>query len=112
MLARENRIKSGDDFRQVMKFGRKQTGKATVLYLKRDESLAHARFGFIVSKAVGGAVTRNLVKRRLRVIAREILKTHPTGFDVVIRALPEASTLEWNRLQQEVTDSAEAVFVR
>jgi RNase P protein component len=46
------------------------------------------------------------------VIAREILKTHPTGFDVVIRALPEASTLEWNRLQQEVTDSAEAVFVR
>jgi ribonuclease P protein component len=95
-----------------MKFGRKQTGEATVLYLKRDESMTHARFGFIVSKAVGGAVTRNLVKRRLRSIAREILKNHPTGFDAVIRALPEASTLDWNRLQQEVTSSAEAVFVR
>ena len=112
MLARENRIKSGDDFRQVMKFGRKQTGKATVLYLKRDESMTHARFGFIVSKAVGGAVTRNLVKRRLRAIARELLKTHSTGFDAVIRALPEASSLDWNRLQQEVTNSAEAVLVK
>ena len=81
-----------------------------MLYLKRDESQTHARFGFIVSKAVAGAVGRNLIKRRLREIGREILINHPTGFDLVIRALPEANGFEWNRLQQEVLDNAKAAF--
>ena len=37
---------------------------------------------------------------------------YSVGFSQTFRDLPEASSLEWNRLQQEVTDSAEAVFVR
>ena len=110
MLARENRIRTGEQFRQVMKTGIKVSGKATVIYLKRDESLTHARFGFIVSKTVSGAVGRNLIKRRLRSISRELLSNHPTGFDLVIRALPEAKEFEWNRLQQEVLSNAEALF--
>ena len=110
MLARENRIRTGADFRQVMKTGVKISGKATVIYLKRDESLTHARFGFIVSKTVSGAVGRNLIKRRLRAISRELVANHPTGFDLVIRALPEAKEFEWNRLQQEVLANAEALF--
>lgn len=93
-----------------MKTGTKISGQATVLYLQRDESLTHARFGFIVSKAVAGAIGRNLVKRRLRSIAREILKTNTTGFNAVIRALPEANGFEWNRLQQEVLSSVKAVL--
>ncbi len=93
-----------------MKTGVKVSGKATVIYLKRDESLTHARFGFIVSKTVSGAVGRNLIKRRLRAISRELVATHPSGFDLVIRALPEAKEFEWNRLQQEVLTNAEALF--
>ena len=93
-----------------MKTGTKISGQATVLYLQRDESLTHARFGFIVSKAVAGAVGRNFVKRRLRSIAREILQSHPAGFNVVIRALPEAKGFEWNRLQQEVLSNVKAAF--
>jgi ribonuclease P protein component len=88
-----------------MNSGKRITGKATVIYLKRDESMAQARFGFIVSKAVGGAVARNRVKRRLRSIAREILVINPNGFDAVVRALPLAADTDWNRLQQEVMDS-------
>ena len=93
-----------------MKTGIKISGKATVLYLQRDESRAHARFGFIVGGTVAGAIGRNLIKRRLRAIARELLINHPNGFDMVIRALPEAKHFEWNRLQQEVLDNAKAVF--
>jgi ribonuclease P protein component len=110
VLARENRIRTGAEFREAMKTGIKASGKATVIYLKRDESLTHARFGFIVSKTVSGAVGRNLIKRRLRSISRELLSNHPTGFDLVIRALPEAKEFEWNRLQQEVLSNAEALF--
>ena len=93
-----------------MKTGIKISGKATVLYLQRDESLTHARFGFIVSKAVGGAIKRNLVKRRLRSVAREIVLIEPSGYNAVIRALPEAVNTDWNRLQQEVLSSAKAAF--
>lgn len=57
-----------------------------------------SRFGFIVSKAVGNAVTRNLVKRRLREAAALALKTQGTGLAVVVRALPAAASADWEQL--------------
>ncbi|GAB2593673.1 hypothetical protein GCM10009593_38000 [Microlunatus antarcticus] len=48
--------------------------------------------GFVVSKAVGGAVVRNRVKRRLRHLVAAQLVGSPTGLDVVVRALPAAGT--------------------
>ena len=59
-----------------------------------------ARFGFVSSKAVGNAPTRNRVRRQLREIAREVM-TEPLG-DVVIRALPAAADADWNVLRAEV----------
>ncbi|MDN6662582.1 ribonuclease P protein component [Corynebacterium variabile] len=50
------------------------------------------RVGFIVSKAVGNAVTRNRVKRRLRHLSRDLLGATPDHTLVVVRALPAAST--------------------
>ena len=48
--------------------------------------------GFVVSKAVGNAVVRNRVKRRLRHLARERLTTLPGSCMLVVRALPRAAT--------------------
>lgn len=49
------------------------------------------RVGFVVSKAVGNAVARNRVKRRLRHLSRDLLVTTPEGTLLVVRALPGAS---------------------
>jgi len=49
------------------------------------------RAGFVVSKAVGGAVERNRVKRRLRHLVRDRLAQLPPGTDIVVRALPGAA---------------------
>ena len=46
------------------------------------------RFGLIVSKAVGPAVTRHRVARRLRHICSEVIGELPESTDIVIRALP------------------------
>ena len=48
------------------------------------------RFGLIVSKAVGGAVVRNRVKRRLRALAAGLID-ESSAMTVVVRALPSAT---------------------
>src|SRR5207342_2432465 len=50
------------------------------------------RFGFVVSGAVGNAVIRNRVKRRLRHLAAAHVAGTPAGIDIVVRALPRAAT--------------------
>ena len=50
------------------------------------------RIGFVVSAALGNAVTRNRVKRRLRHLAAAHVADTPVGMDLVVRALPRAAT--------------------
>jgi ribonuclease P protein component len=50
------------------------------------------RVGFVVSGALGKAVTRNRVKRRLRHLAAVHVADTPVGTDIVVRALPRAVT--------------------
>ena len=85
-----------------MKFGRKVAAEHLVVYLKRDEVSPQARFGFLVAKTVGGAVQRNLVKRRMRAVARQTLNELPSGTQVVVRALPGAAQITWNKLREEL----------
>lgn len=61
-----------------------------------------ARFGFVVSKRVGGAVQRNLVKRRLRAASFESLRSRPSGADVVVRAQPAAASADYVALRGEL----------
>lgn len=60
------------------------------------------RAGFVVSKAVGGAVVRNLVRRRLQHLVRAGLDTLPPGTDVVVRALPGAATRSFQELDADL----------
>lgn len=60
------------------------------------------RFGFIVAKTVGNAVTRNLVRRRLKAICHDSVVHAARGADVVIRALPSAATAPFASLHAEV----------
>jgi ribonuclease P protein component len=61
------------------------------------------RFGFIVSKAVGNAVTRNLIRRRLKSVARSLLGVVALDVDIVIRALPSVTGVSWTQLSDEVS---------
>jgi ribonuclease P protein component len=60
------------------------------------------RVGFVVSKAVGPAVTRNLVKRRLRHLARERTGVLPAHGMLVVRALPRAAAASFDELEHEL----------
>jgi len=64
------------------------------------------RFGFIVSKAVGNAVVRNTIRRRLKSICLSLLNQVSADTDLVIRALPGARDASWTQLRDEVASVA------
>jgi ribonuclease P protein component len=107
VLAKANRITSADDYRVIVRRGAKVVGAHTVSYVRSRESGTDARFGFIVSKKVGGAVRRNLVRRRLKAACYEALCDDAVapdiaGVEVVVRALPSAAAAEWPALRSDV----------
>ena len=105
VLSKANRVLSAADFKSSVRRGRRVNTGHAVLYVTNRDAAQPTRFGFIVGKNVGGAVTRNLVRRRLRSIGRELLVDHSTGRDLVIRALPGVEQLAWDTLHSEICDA-------
>ena len=90
MLPRASRLRNPREFRAVVKDGVRAGGTGVVVHL-RGGTAETSRAGFIVSKAVGNAVTRNRVKRQLRHLMRPELSESEPAVDVVVRALPSAA---------------------
>jgi len=82
------------DFQRVYQGGRRQfTGHMTVFFLRREATPASGpRVGFTVGKALGGAVQRNRIKRRMREAVRLGLPACAAPVDVVFN--PRQSVLE------------------
>lgn len=108
MPSRQNRITRGDDYRRIVRTGHR-VGDANCIvhavFRSESEAEAPARFGFIVSKAVGNAVQRNLVRRRLKTIADRQIRAGLAATDIVIRALPESLNAPFAELEIEVSRS-------
>jgi ribonuclease P protein component len=68
--------------------------------------------GFVVSKAVGPAVTRNRVKRRLRHLMRERLAGLDDGSLLVVRAQPAAAAATYADLGDELDRCLARVLVK
>jgi ribonuclease P protein component len=101
VLARVNRIVEGADLRRTSRQGVKFRSPLVLASWVATEENSPARFGFIVSKQVGGAVTRNTVKRRLRALAAQTLGENLTGYDVVVRAQAASARASFDELSQE-----------
>jgi ribonuclease P protein component len=85
-----------------------------VLYALRadDSGEPGPRIGLIVSKAVGNAVHRHRVSRRLRHAARAILGDLHPAERVVIRALPRSRDAVSQRLEQELQTALQRIRAR
>lgn len=66
------------------------------------DAVEPARVGFIVSRAVGPAVVRNRVRRRLRHLVAGYLHALPGGSLLVLRANPSAATASQADLAAEL----------
>ena len=83
-------MRRGAEFTLAIRTGDRAGRPLVVGHLLVREDALHerepARIGFVVSRAVGSAVTRNRVKRRLRELMRGYLHSLPGGSLLVVRA--------------------------
>lgn len=114
MLSAAHRLVDADQFRAAVRHGRRAGTGTLVVHLLPAEDVGGVRVGFVVSKAVGPAVVRNRVKRRLRHLAREqlsVLETQLPGSAVlVVRALPAAAQARGEELGADLARSLERVL--
>ena len=107
MLSSAHRLSDGASFREAVRKGRRSGTRTVVVHLAAPDptstedggrGLVPPRVGFVVSKAVGNAVVRNRVKRRLRHLAREHVSSLPGSAVLVVRALPASAGAGYTEL--------------
>lgn len=102
-MERRLRLRAEADFARVRAQGRSWRDRLfTLIILPNDQP--HNRYGFVVSKRVGNAVTRNLVKRRLREILRHLDRADRVlrGYDCLFIVRPIVATLPFATLSASV----------
>ncbi|WP_054053290.1 ribonuclease P protein component [Alloactinosynnema sp. L-07] len=115
MLPAAARLTSSADFQRVTRKGRRAGRPRLVVHAVTEWKQATTeadpratwitvspRVGFVVSKAVGNAVVRHRVTRRLRHLAMARLGTLRPGTTLVVRALPPAAAATSAELGQDL----------
>jgi ribonuclease P protein component len=98
-IRRAQRLKHRSEFAAVYRQGRPFRSEFVVLRTLRTNGPV-SRFGFTTGRALGGAVIRNRVKRRLREIVRSLPVAE--GWDIVLNARSNAVGAEYSLLARAV----------
>ncbi len=80
---REARLVQKAQFDAVYRAGKRRSSSHFTAFVKAN-NLPQSRFGFSIKKALGGAVVRNRIRRRMREIVRLHRGEIPAGWDIVI----------------------------
>ena len=100
MLPALNRLRSSKDFARTTKVGHRASTASLVIYLREEKDLPLApQVGFIVSKVVGGSVTRHRIARQLRHAAAEQIELIPPHSHVVVRVIKSEGDFSAELLQ-------------
>ena len=71
------------EFDIVYRTGKRRSNSHFTVFFRANQ-LPESRFGFSIKKALGGAVVRNRIRRRVREIVRCHRQEIPRGWDIVI----------------------------
>jgi len=97
-------LKKNADFRRLYRRGKTYVTPCAVAYVLPNRIKAH-RLGITAGKKVGGAVSRNRAKRRLRAVFREYLSEADLKgrtFDFVIVARAKTVGCDFGKLKWDI----------
>lgn len=102
-MRREWRLRRKEDFQRLRQQGQAFRHQWMVMSLAPNE-IGHNRYGFVVTKQLGNAVTRNRVRRRLREIVRVLHPHLKPGFDIAFIARADIVEQPFSVVQRTVID--------
>ena len=98
---REARLVRRGDFDLVYRAGKRLSSPHFSAFVRSNE-MPRSRFGFSIKKALGGAVVRNRIRRRLREVVRRRRQEIPAGWDIVIHPKGSVATADFAVLAEEL----------
>lgn len=99
-----HRLRNSRDFEQMRQQGR-TFSRPSLLLTVRANGLDHNRYGFVVGKRLGTAVTRNRIRRRLREAMRRLHPQLRPGYDVVVIARPPVVNAAFSSILDALKDA-------
>jgi ribonuclease P protein component len=106
---KSRRLLRHSDFERVYKSGKRHFAThMTVFFLRREENNG-LRVGFTVGRALGGAVQRNRMKRRLREAVRLSDAGSQLPADVVINPKRSLLTADFKEIQKEIARAVQVI---
>jgi ribonuclease P protein component len=107
LLEKAHRLRKNAEFKFVYRYGKVYSNEWAILRFVRHKDPRKtdkpARIGISVSKKVGGAVVRNLVKRRIAASLYHCADQLPEGFDLVFIAKRELRNADFGQTRSAVS---------
>ena len=101
-------LKKNSDFRRLYARGKSSVNPYMVVYCRRNRT-GENRLGYTVSTKLGGAVTRNRVRRRLREIVRLRSPQMRSGWDIVVVARMRCVGAEYAKMDEAFLKACRAL---
>jgi ribonuclease P protein component len=98
---REARIVRKAEFDAVYRTGKRRSSSHFTVFFRANE-LPQSRFGFSIKKALGGAVVRNRIRRRVREMVRCHRLEIPAAWDIVIHPKSTVARAEFAALTADL----------
>ena len=95
------RIKSADEFNDIIKTGTKIYSPFFIIYYK-EKKLDNLRFGITQAKKFGKAYKRNRYRRILREIIRTNIKVFKNEYDYIIIIMKKCDTLDFKQIEDNL----------
>ncbi len=110
---KRHRLSRARDYQAAYRNGVRK-GRGPFVLFVNPNGLEHCRLGLSLPRRVGSAVTRNLIKRRLREVFRLHRADAPAGYDLVVAVRPHVPLTvdEYRKLLLDAWRAADRVWVK
>ena len=98
---RSGRLTRRAEFDAVYRNGRRRSSRQFTVFFAAN-GLGESRFGMSVGRALGGAVVRNQIRRRVREILRLDRREIPSGWDIIVHPRASVAGGEFAPLREEL----------